>query len=78
MEFGWSPADHEQAEDRIHRIGQEADAVFIYYLVAKNTIEEQIVDLIQSKGKVVSNILDGIEKEFFDSSILDELLKGKE
>lgn len=74
VEFAWSPADHEQAEDRIHRIGQEAETVFAYYLIAEGTIENSIVRLLQRKQKVTSYVLDGKEKEFINQSLLDDLI----
>jgi len=80
VEFGWTPADHIQFEDRVHRIGQMADSVFAYYLVANGTIEQHIVELLQQKYDVISKVLDGKENQtLFDNSILDDLfnrLKG--
>lgn len=72
IELGWTPSEHIQAEDRIHRIGQEADSVFAYYLVAEETIEEDIAKLIDDKHKVLDAILDGKETE--DTNLLSELL----
>jgi intein/homing endonuclease len=59
-----------------HRIGQEADTVFAYYLIANGTIENDIVQLLQRKQKVTSFLLDGKEKEFLDQDILDDLIDG--
>jgi len=44
----WNPAVEEQAFDRAHRIGQEKP-VFVYRLVAAETVEERILDLQKEK-----------------------------
>ena len=47
LELEWTPAMHDQAEDRCHRIGQR-DAVTAWYLLAAGTIDETMARLIQS------------------------------
>ena len=56
LELGWTPGDHDQAEDRLHRIGQK-DNVSCYYFVAENTIEETIYNLIQEKRKIFTKLM---------------------
>jgi len=72
IELSWTPGEHDQAEDRIHRIGQEADSVSSYYLIAYDTLEEEIIELIDNKRKILSQVLDG--KKVEESSLLTELL----
>lgn len=58
IEFGWTPGEHNQAEDRIHRIGQVMPA-FCHYLVVRNTIEDRLCSIIHEKQKTLTTILDG-------------------
>ncbi len=52
----WNPAVEAQAIDRAHRIGQER-AVMAYRLVARNTIEEKILELQRSKRRLADAIV---------------------
>ena len=72
VELGWTPGEHDQAEDRVHRIGQEADSVNAYYLLANDTIEMEIAELLDEKRKVLESVLDG--KEVEDVSLLTQLM----
>lgn len=53
VELGWTPADHDQAEDRVHRIGQ-TDSVNAWYLLAPNTIDDDIQELLDAKREIVT------------------------
>jgi len=63
LELGWTPGEHDQAEDRVHRIGQEADSVNAYYLLGQDTIDMKIAELLDEKRKVLDSVLDGKETE---------------
>ncbi len=54
----WNPAVEAQAVDRAHRIGQTRQ-VFAYKLVARDTIEERILDLQRDKAALADSILGG-------------------
>ena len=47
----WNPAVEDQASDRAHRIGQ-TKSVFVYKLIAADTVEERIVELQQRKAEL--------------------------
>jgi len=57
-ELSYVPADHAQAQDRAHRIGQKSN-VQVYYLIADNTLEEKVCDSLHAKMKIIDQILDG-------------------
>ena len=73
VELGWTPSELKQAEDRIHRIGQERH-VDIYYLIAEGTIEEHIWGVIQRKQRIIDEAIDGITDEE-QKGILVEVLE---
>ncbi len=54
----WNPAVEDQASDRAHRLGQ-TKPVTVYRMVAKGTIEEQILELHMQKRDLVAGILSG-------------------
>lgn len=56
----WNPAVEDQSTDRAHRIGQNRP-VTVYRIVAKNTIEEKIMKLHQTKREMAERILLGNE-----------------
>jgi superfamily II DNA or RNA helicase len=78
LELEWTPAMHDQAEDRCHRIGQH-DAVTAWYLLAADTIDETMARLIQSKRQVVAAVTDGrvVGSDGFVEAVIRELRDGR-
>jgi superfamily II DNA or RNA helicase len=62
LDLEWTPAIHDQAEDRCHRIGQE-DAVTAWYLLAAETIDETMIELIARKRGIIGAVTDGRRDE---------------
>ncbi|MCW2236416.1 DEAD/DEAH box helicase [Azospirillum canadense] len=54
----WNPAAEDQATDRAYRIGQDKP-VFVYKLIAANTVEERILDLQRRKGNLSDATIEG-------------------
>ena len=54
----WNPAVEAQAIDRAHRIGQD-HPVFAYRMIARDTVEEKILDLQRSKRQIADAVLEG-------------------
>lgn len=71
IQYPWSPSIINQAIDRVHRITQ-IHQVTAWMLVAENTIEEKIIDVLKKKEQVISQIIDG--KEYEDISVVMELV----
>ena len=64
-EFAATSTDMEQAEDRLHRGGQERP-VTVYYLIATGTIDEDMAEMLDQKKKVLASVLDGKEEKDLD------------
>ena len=67
IDHPWTSAGCEQAEDRIHRIGT-SNSVFIYRLIARDTIDERVLELVNDKRALSSYIIDDeVPPEYVDS-----------
>jgi len=69
LELPWTPAELDQAADRVHRIGQK-NSVNVYYLLGDNTIDENIAIMIESKRKVINGIMSD-DKSKTDFNLFD-------
>ncbi len=78
LELEWTPAMHDQAEDRCHRIGQH-DAVTAWYLLAADTIDETMAELIQRKRGIIAAVTDGREADGdgLVAAVVRELREGR-
>ena len=68
----YTPAECLQAEDRIYRIGSNKK-VFIYYLWCKDTFDERIKEIIETKSAITNYMEDNISEG--DLEILRRLIK---
>ena len=78
LELEWTPAMHDQAEDRCHRIGQR-DAVTAWYLLAADTIDETMARLVQRKRGIVAAVTDGrrLDGDSLVDAVVRELRGGR-
>ena len=53
----FSYANYEQSRARIHRIGQKVKCLYIH-LVAKNTVDEKIMNALKHKGDIAKLMVD--------------------
>jgi SWI/SNF-related matrix-associated actin-dependent regulator 1 of chromatin subfamily A len=56
VESDWTPAMMEQAESRVHRIGQ-SQGVLVQYLTVRDTIDERIMETLIRKLEVIGKVL---------------------
>ncbi len=74
-ELSWTAAEQTQAIDRVHRIGQE-EPVTAWRIIAAQTIDSKIAELIDAKQGLAARALDGSDVEIgsADSVQLDALV----
>ncbi|MFT4729919.1 MAG: SNF2 family DNA or RNA helicase [Granulosicoccus sp.] len=70
----WNPAVENQASDRAHRIGQNKP-VFIYKLVASNTVEEKIMAMQEQKKLLADQTINQTEGAAMQSLTSDDILE---
>ena len=73
-ELGWTPAIHEQCVSRAYGRVNDMHGATAWYLLAPQTIDEDIYSLLEKKRKIVDSVTDGIDVEE-QGSLIGELVK---
>ncbi len=66
-ELSWTDAEQTQAIDRIHRIGQD-QPVTAWRIIAAQTLDTRIAELIDGKASLAARALDGSDEEISSSA----------
>lgn len=66
-ELSWTDAEQTQAIDRSHRIGQ-TEPVTAWRIIAAQTIDGRIAELIDSKASLAARALDGSDEQIWSSA----------
>ena len=78
--FAWTPGDMIQCADRIHRASSTASHIRIITMYCADTIDEDIMELLDNKEKIVNKVLDNTletskaKTSDSDISILKEII----
>jgi hypothetical protein len=72
-ELSWTDAEQTQAIDRSHRIGQ-TEPVTAWRIIAAQTIDTRIAELIDSKAGLAARALDGSEEVWSSADVQHEAL----
>ncbi|KGM16713.1 helicase, partial [Actinotalea fermentans ATCC 43279 = JCM 9966 = DSM 3133] len=74
-ELSWTDAEQTQAIDRVHRIGQ-SEPVTAWRIIAAQTIDSKIAELIDAKSGLAARALDGAAAEEEGSASTDVQLEA--
>lgn len=76
MDINWVPAVHIQASDRAQRIGSTAKVINVYWIIAKDTIDEKMRKILEEKQKIFDKLFENnlIEKQE-STNITNDLIK---
>ncbi len=72
-ELSWTAAEQTQAIDRVHRIGQD-QPVTAWRIIAAQTIDARVAELIDSKAGLAARALDGSDETFSSVDVQLEAL----
>jgi len=80
-ELGWTSSEHDQAESRVHRIGQD-HICNIYYCIAPDSIDYLIWNVLRSKQEMIDKSIDGMTVENeknrnFINEVLEKMRKER-
>jgi SWI/SNF-related matrix-associated actin-dependent regulator of chromatin subfamily A-like protein 1 len=73
-DMDWSPSTHDQAIGRAHRIGTKK-TVNAYFYICPETIEKDIMEVLNLKMNVVDKILEGSQDNIKTQSVQEAFLK---
>jgi len=65
----WTPADLRQCEDRAHRVGQ-VNSVNVYRMIGKNTLDEDLIEVLNQKIEILDKVLDGGKKLTLEQELI--------
>jgi hypothetical protein len=74
-ELPYAPATCLQFENRAHRL-TSVNEVDVYYLVADNTIETRLCEILEHKCGILDQVLDGVAEQEDSLTIFDEMEKA--
>lgn len=82
FDFPWNPAVYSQRNARIHRLNSEHESVNIINLIAKDGLDERIIEAVYDKQSMSDTIVETREKEKqhlnkLTTNLMSKLLKKK-
>jgi SNF2 family DNA or RNA helicase len=74
LDMLYNPSRHQQLAGRVHRVGSIHDDAWVFSLLAKDTIEEHVMNILKNKQAISDHIFDDVST-VFEQLPMTELLK---
>jgi len=75
VDLPWSPADIEQREGRVDRLGQKNN-ILVVKVVIEDSIEDYVLGILNKKSKMFYNVIDGSINEKTDLDIVKYIFEN--
>ncbi len=72
-DFDWTPANHAQGEDRIHRIGAQQKCTIQYVYASSAEVDEKMAEILAQKLSIISTVIDGGNDD--QENMIEEIIK---
>jgi SNF2 family DNA or RNA helicase len=76
LELPWLPTELDQAIGRIVRFGQKESKTSIYMMTARNTLEEDLIQILEDKRTIIKQVIDGTDPQV--ARLVERLVDGNE
>lgn len=74
IQFPWTPHSLIQGFGRIDRVGQKSKSLSFHYIVADDTIDQTICNILDRKARIIGEIMDG-DPTIEEGILLNELIE---
>lgn len=71
LDMLYNPSRHQQLAGRVHRVGSIHDEAWVFSLLAKDTIEEHVMNLLKQKQAISDHIFDDTSTVFDQLSTVE-------
>lgn len=76
-EVDFVPSNHTQAEARNRRIGTTAQCIFYNYILVKDSIEENVCNMLFNKQQAIDRVIDGKQTDSSSFNLVSDLLRAQ-
>lgn len=73
-DFDWTPEVQRQCFSRADRIGQKANSINIFQVIALDTIDQKMVKILKKKQEIIDQLIDGKETKVKENNLFKDVI----